>query len=70
MPVRWNDLRYSGSNVVILWSTMIERGYRSPKFMTWNKADELGGHVRRGEHGAILSPITNLPPLSLTAQAA
>jgi len=26
-------------------------GYRTPRFLTFKQALELGGHVRKGEHG-------------------
>jgi antirestriction protein ArdC len=40
---------YSGCNVVLLWTT---RGrWATPRFLTFKQASELGGNVRRGEHG-------------------
>jgi antirestriction protein ArdC len=39
---------YSGSNVVLLWMAQAA-GYRTPRFLTFKQAQELGGHVRRGE---------------------
>src|ERR1700751_1214657 len=41
---------YSGCNVVLLWMAQ-EAGYRTPRFLTFKQALELGGNVRRGEHG-------------------
>ena len=41
---------YSGCNVVLLWMEQTA-GYRSPRFLTFKQAVELGGNVRRGEHG-------------------
>src|SRR6202008_956565 len=41
---------YSGCNVVLLWMTRAA-GYRAPRFLTFKQALELGGHVRKGEHG-------------------
>jgi antirestriction protein ArdC len=41
---------YSGANVVLLWMAQ-SRGYRTPRYLTFNQAVELGGSVRRGEHG-------------------
>src|SRR3954466_15000753 len=41
---------YSGCNVVLLWMAQTA-GYRSPRFLTFKQALELGGNVRRGEHG-------------------
>jgi antirestriction protein ArdC len=40
---------YSGSNVVLLW--MAQAGYRTPRFLTFKQALELGGNVRKGERG-------------------
>ena len=42
---------YSGCNVVLLWMAQAA-GYRTPRFLTFKQALELGGHVRKGEHGA------------------
>jgi antirestriction protein ArdC len=41
---------YSGCNVVLLWLAR-NRGWPSPRFLTFKQAVEAGGHVRRGEHG-------------------
>jgi antirestriction protein ArdC len=41
---------YSGGNVVLLWMAQ-SAGYRTPRFLTFKQAIELGGNVRRGEHG-------------------
>jgi antirestriction protein ArdC len=41
---------YSGCNVVLLWMAQ-GAGYRTPRFLTFNQALELGGNVRKGEHG-------------------
>jgi antirestriction protein ArdC len=41
---------YSGCNVVLLWLAQAA-GYRSPRFLTFKQALELGGNVRKGEHG-------------------
>lgn len=46
--------RYSGINVLILWSAVIERGYRSQRWLTFQQALSLGGHVRRGEKGTVV----------------
>jgi antirestriction protein ArdC len=42
---------YSGCNVVLLWMAQAAAGYRSPRFLTFKQALELGGNVRKGEHG-------------------
>src|SRR5258705_2328463 len=41
---------YSGCNVVLLWMAQAA-GYRTPRFLTFKQAQELGGNVRKGEHG-------------------
>src|SRR6185312_14867257 len=41
---------YSGCNVVLLWMAQAV-GYRTPHFLTFKQALELGGNVRKGEHG-------------------
>jgi antirestriction protein ArdC len=41
---------YSGCNVILLWLAR-SAGYRTPRFLTFKQALELGGNVRKGEHG-------------------
>jgi len=41
---------YSGCNVVLLWMAQAA-GYRTPRFLTFKQALELGGHVHKGERG-------------------
>ena len=41
---------YSGCNVILLWMAQAA-GYRTPRFLTYRQAAELGAHVRRGEKG-------------------
>jgi antirestriction protein ArdC len=41
---------YSGSNVVLLWMAQAA-GFRTPRYLTFKQALELGGHVRKGERG-------------------
>jgi antirestriction protein ArdC len=41
---------YSGTNVVLLWMAQAA-GYRAPRYLTFKQARELGGSIRRGEHG-------------------
>src|ERR1700677_843414 len=41
---------YSGCNVVLLWMAQAA-GYRTPRFLTFKQALELGGNIRKGEHG-------------------
>jgi len=42
--------RYSGCNVVLLWMAQAA-GYRTPRYLTYKQAMELGGHVRKHEKG-------------------
>ena len=41
---------YSGCNVILLWLTR-DRGWATPRFLTFKQALDAGGHVRKGEHG-------------------
>ena len=41
---------YSGCNVVLLWMAQAA-GYRTPRFLTFKQALELGGNVRKGARG-------------------
>ena len=41
---------YSGCNVVLLWMAQAA-GYRTPRYLTYKQALEMGSHVRRGERG-------------------
>ena len=41
---------YSGCNVILLWLAR-DRGWATPRFLTFKQALEAGGHVRKGEHG-------------------
>jgi antirestriction protein ArdC len=41
---------YSGCNVILLWMAQAA-GYRTPRFLTFKQALELGGNVRKGARG-------------------
>jgi antirestriction protein ArdC len=41
---------YSGCNVILLWLAR-NRGWVTPRFLTFKQAIETGGNVRKGEHG-------------------
>jgi antirestriction protein ArdC len=51
-PLRHNGQPYSGINVVVLWMTAEASGFVSPFWLTFKQALELGGHVKKGEHGS------------------
>ena len=53
-PLRHNGLPYNGINVIMLWSEAIDNGYNAPIWMTFKQAQELGGHVKKGEHGSMV----------------
>src|SRR5215813_5608926 len=43
--------KYSGVNVVLIWLATRAADWKAPYFLTFKQALELGGHVRKGEHG-------------------
>jgi len=51
-PLRHNFQPYSGINVLLLWAEACAKGYSAPIWMTFRQALELGGNVRKGEHGS------------------
>jgi len=53
-PKRHNGENYRGMNVLLLWATAEEKGYRSPFWMTFRQALEYGANVRKGEKGAMV----------------
>ncbi len=40
-------------NILILWAAAIQKGYRSPYWLTFKQAQSLGGQVRKGEHSEL-----------------
>ena len=44
---------YQGINVLLLWGEVIDQGYVGDIWMTYQQATELGGRVRKGEHGTL-----------------
>jgi len=51
-PLRSTGEPYSGINVILLWAEAVARDYAAPIWITFRQALALGGHVRKGEHGA------------------
>src|SRR5436309_14709106 len=41
---------YSGCNVILSWMAQAA-GYRTPRFLTFKQASELGGNARKGQRG-------------------
>ena len=46
--------RYSGINILILWATVIDRGFAGQRWLTYKQAEAAGGHVRKGEKGTVI----------------
>ncbi len=53
-PLRANGIPYRGINVLMLWADSVEKGYNAPIWITFKQAQELGGHVRKGESGSLV----------------
>ncbi len=51
-PLRSNGVPYKGINILMLWGSAEEAGFVSPFWLTFQQAKELGGHVKKGEHGS------------------
>lgn len=45
---------YSGINILLLWVTSAEKGYKQSKWITAMAANKLGGYVRKGEKATIV----------------
>ena len=43
--------KYTGVNILLLWSAIAERGFSGQRWLTFHQALALGGHVRKGEKG-------------------
>jgi antirestriction protein ArdC len=50
---------YSGCNVLLLWMAQ-QACYRTPRYLTFKQARDLGGAVRRGEHGTTIMFVKQL----------
>jgi antirestriction protein ArdC len=53
-PLRHNGIPYQGVNTIMLWMAAVTAGYQSPHWFTFRQAMELGGNVRKGEHGELV----------------
>jgi antirestriction protein ArdC len=54
LPLRHCGTPYRGINILLLWSEMLEHGYASSQWMTYRQAQEMGGQVRKGQHGSLV----------------
>jgi antirestriction protein ArdC len=52
-PLRHNGEPYSGINILNLWMDAVEKGFSAPIWMTFRQAKDLGGNVKKGEHGSL-----------------
>ena len=52
-PLRHCGTAYTGINTLYLWALGDAKGYTSRYWMTFRQAEQLGGHVRKGERGAV-----------------
>lgn len=53
VPLRHNGIPYRGVNILALWLAATSKGYRSPVWMTFKQAIDLGGAVRKGERASL-----------------
>ena len=52
LPENYNHKTgYSGSNVIVLTSVMMSKGYKFNKWVTYKGARTLGGNIKKGEKG-------------------
>ena len=51
-PLRHSGQPYRGVNILMLWMSAELNGYACPFWLTFQQAKELGGHVRKNEHGS------------------
>lgn len=51
-PLRHNGQPYQGINILMLWGSAELAGFSSPFWLTFQQAKQLGGFVRKGEHGS------------------
>jgi len=60
---------YSGINILILWTSAIEQGFSSQRWLTYRQAEAAGGHVRRGEKGTVVCYADRFTPREEAAKA-
>ena len=53
-PLRVNGTPYQGINILLLWASALEQGFSSATWMTFKQGLDLGGCVRKGEHGSMV----------------
>jgi antirestriction protein ArdC len=53
-PLRHNSEPYKGINILMLWAAAELHGFNCPLWLTFQQAKQLGGFVRKGEHGSLV----------------
>lgn len=53
-PLRITGEPYRGINILLLWSAAHRQGYRSPYWLTFKQAQQLGGHIRKDEKSTLV----------------
>lgn len=51
-PLRHNGTPYQGINILMLWASAEMAGFHCPYWLTFQQAKQLGGFVKKGEHGS------------------
>jgi antirestriction protein ArdC len=51
-PLRHNGENYHGINIIVLWLMAEAQGFNCPYWLTFQQAKQLGGFVKKGEHGS------------------
>jgi antirestriction protein ArdC len=51
LPLRSTGVPYRGVNTIMLWCASIDKGFRSPYWLTLKQANALGAQIRKGELG-------------------
>jgi len=55
--------------LLILWTSAIEQGFSSQRWLTYRQAEAAGGHVRRGEKGTVVCYADRFTPREEAARA-
>jgi antirestriction protein ArdC len=67
-PLRHNGTPYRGMNILLLRGEAMTKGYAAPIWMTYKQAQELGGNVRKGEHGTLVVYANTLSKTEMNEQ--
>lgn len=62
--------RYSGINILLLWTAWGQQRYRSHRWLTFKQATDAGGSVRKGEKGTTVFFADKFVPAAEKARAA